>query len=420
MLSVASVKSSSGAANYFAKDDYYVGDGPAELSEWGGKGAEALGLSGLVAKDDFEKVLDGKLPDDTVVNGNANRRSGIVLTFSMPKSASLLAQLGGDKRILDAQLAAVKATMAYLEKHYAQARDRSRNANGEGVVTGKLLYALFQHDTSRALDPQGHIHVVIANLTQMANGAWQALRNDPLWKNNTVIGAAYHAAFREKLTGLDAGELHVAAGSSTILYLLPQIVGAFRAAHPDVRLTLHNVVASEGTDLLREDAVDLVVGTLLDVPADLSYEGAYRFEQRLIAPPGHPLLRKARLELADLAAHPLILPPKRQITWRLVDLVLQQNRVPYTVALEVSGWDVIKQYVAMGMGVSIVPSICLGENDGDRLASRSLAAFFPSRSYGVVVRKGRVLSPQARAFIALIKPDLLAPREYDQAGHSER
>jgi DNA-binding transcriptional LysR family regulator len=228
------------------------------------------------------------------------------------------------------------------------------------------------------------------------------------------------AAFRERVQGLDAGELKIAANSSTILYLLPRIVEAFRAHHPEVRLTLTNVVTSEGTDLLREDAVDLVVGTVLDVPADLSYEAAYRFEQRLIAPPGHPLLRKARLELADLAAYPLILPPKRQITWRLVDLVLQQNRVPYTVALEVSGWDVIKQYVGMGMGVSIVPSICLGENDGDRLASRSLAAFFPSRSYGVVVRKGRVLSPQARAFIALIKPDLLAPREYDQAGHSER
>lgn len=228
------------------------------------------------------------------------------------------------------------------------------------------------------------------------------------------------AAFRERVQGLDAGELKIAANSSTILYLLPRIVEAFRTRHPEVRLTLTNVVTSEGTDLLREDAVDLVVGTLLDVPADLSYEAAYRFEQRLIAPPGHPLLKKPRLELADLAAWPLVLPPKRQITWRLVDLVLQQHRVPYTVALEVSGWDVIKQYVAMGMGVSIVPSICLGENEGDRLASRSLAAFFPSRSYGVVVRKGRVLSPQARAFIALIKPDLLAPREYDEAGHSER
>lgn len=202
MLSVASVASAGGAANYFAKDDYYVGDGPAELSEWGGKGAEALGLAGPVAKDDFEKVLDGKLPDDTVVNGNANRRSGIDLTFSMPKSASLLAQLGGDKRILDAQLAAVKATMAYLEKHYAQARDRSRNANGEGVVTGKLLYALFQHDTSRALDPQNHTHAVIAAMTQDKAGNWKALWNGEIWKNNTVLGSIYNAALRTNLEKL--------------------------------------------------------------------------------------------------------------------------------------------------------------------------------------------------------------------------
>ena len=67
-----------------------------------------------------------------------------------------------------------------------------------------------------------------------------------------------------------------------------------------------------------------------------------------------------------------------------------------------------------------VPSICLGDADHDRLGSRSLSAFFPSRSYGVVVRKGRLLSPQARAFMALIKPDLMAPREYDESGHSER
>ena len=231
---------------------------------------------------------------------------------------------------------------------------------------------------------------------------------------------ALEGSFRERVRGLEAGELRIAANSSTILYLLPKIVAAFRQHHPEVRLVLNNVVTSEGTDLLREDAVDLVVGTLLDVPADLSYEAAHRFEQRLVAPPGHPLLRKPRLALADLAGYPLILPPRRQVTWRLVDLVLQQNRVPYTVALEVSGWDVIKQYVAMGLGVSIVPSICLGEGDEARLGSRSLAAFFPARSYGVVVRKGRVLSPQARAFIGLIKPDLMAPREYDQAGHSER
>jgi len=228
------------------------------------------------------------------------------------------------------------------------------------------------------------------------------------------------ASFKDKVSGLDAGELNVAANSSTLLYLLPRIVDAFRRAHPDVRLTLHNAISADGTDLLREDAVDLAVGSMLDVPADLSYEPVYRFEPMLITPPDHPLAKKAKVTLQDISPYGLILPPRRQITYRLVDLTFQQARVPYTVALEVGGWEVIKQYVAMGMGLSIVSSICLGDADRGRLAARSLSAYFPSRSYGVVVRKGKYLSPQARAFIALIRPDLFHPRDHDQPGHSER
>ena len=228
------------------------------------------------------------------------------------------------------------------------------------------------------------------------------------------------ATFREQVRGLDAGELNVAAGSSTILYLLPGIVDAFRQRHADVRLSLHNVTGASGLDLLRSDAVDLAVGSMLDVPADLSYAPVYRFEPMLIMPPEHPLADKPDLKLEDLSPYGLILPPKRLTTYRLVDLVFQQNRVPYTVALEVGGWEVIKQYVAMGLGISIVTAICLTEADRQRLAARSLARWFPSRSYGIVMRKGKFLSAQARAFVELIKPEVLATRDYDQGGHSER
>ena len=238
----------------------------------------------------------------------------------------------------------------------------------------------------------------------------------PLVENLDGLGAS----FREKVRGLDAGELNIAANSSTILYLLPKIVEHFRSQHPDVRLTLHNAVSADGTDLLRSDAVDLAVGSMLDVPADLSYEPVYRFEPLLIAPPDHPLIRQRTLKLEDLSAYGLILPPKRLVTYRLVDLVFQQHRVPYTVALEVGGWEVIKQYVAMGMGISIITSICLTDADRDRLAARSLSQWFPTRSYGVVVRKGKYLSPQARDFIELIRPDLFTRRGHDETGHSER
>jgi DNA-binding transcriptional LysR family regulator len=152
----------------------------------------------------------------------------------------------------------------------------------------------------------------------------------------------------------------------------------------------------------------------------LEYAPVYRFEPMLIAPPNHPLMAKPTLKLDDLSPYGLILPPKRLTTYRLVDLVFQQNRVPYTVALEVGGWEVIKQYVAMGLGISIVTAICLTDADRPRLAARSLAKYFPARSYGVVMRKGKYLSQQARDFVELIQPQMLAPREYDETGHSGR
>lgn len=228
------------------------------------------------------------------------------------------------------------------------------------------------------------------------------------------------AEFRNRIKGLQAGELHVAAGTSTILYLLPPLVQAFREQHPEVQLVLHNVTGQDGLGLLRSDGVDLAVGSMLDVPADLAYEPVQSFDPMLICPPGHPLADKPEIALEDLSPYGLILPPRRLTTYRLVDLVFQQRRVPYTVALEVGGWEVIKQYVAMGLGISIVTSICLTEADKGRLAARNLRAYFPPRSYGVVMRKGKYLSPQARAFVDLVKPGLFERRDYFAPGHSER
>ncbi len=226
--------------------------------------------------------------------------------------------------------------------------------------------------------------------------------------------------FRAQLKGLEGGELNIAAGASTILYLLPPIVESFQEKHSDVQLRLHNVTGQDGLAMLRSDTVDFAVGSMLDVPNDLDYAAVYQFDPMLIVPPGHPLADKPDLRLEDLSPHGLILPPKRLTTYRLVDLVFQQQRVPYTVALEVGGWEIIKQYVAMGLGISIVTAICLGEADRDRLVARSLAEYFPKRSYGVVMRKGKYLSEQARAFVDLVKPGLFQRRDWFDSGHSAR
>lgn len=203
MHSIASVRSSSGAADYFASDNYYTPEENAEAGVWGGEGARALGLEGQVERDQFEGILNGRLPDGEMVGQVEGRRLGFDLTFSMPKSASILALVSGDRRILEAHLAAVKSTMSQLvEKQFAESRNYERSRSGEPQKTGNLVYALFAHDTSRALDPQGHIHAVVANLTRDPKGTWKALWNGEIWKNNTTIGQFYHAAFRAQLQKL--------------------------------------------------------------------------------------------------------------------------------------------------------------------------------------------------------------------------
>ena len=199
MLSVASVRSASGAANYFAADNYYTRE--QGQGEWFGKGAEALGLNGKIDPKTFEALLRGELPDGARVGREGIHRAGIDLTFSMPKSWSLIALVGGDRRIIEAYGEAVKATLAWAEKNAAQARVDA----GQGqrlVQTGKLVIGLFEHDTSRAQEPQSHFHAVVANLTQLPNGEWRALRNDKLWSLNTLLNSMTMAHFRKGVEAL--------------------------------------------------------------------------------------------------------------------------------------------------------------------------------------------------------------------------
>ena len=157
--------------------------------------------SGKVDAKAFENILNGILPDGTQVGKPGDRQLGMDLTFSMPKSASLLAYIGGDKRILEAHMGAVKTAMRWVEANLAETRVRD-NQGQYPVRTGNLVYALFQHDTSRALDPQGHVHAVIANMTRLPNGEWRSLHNGQIWRNNTVTSSVYHAAFRNALEKL--------------------------------------------------------------------------------------------------------------------------------------------------------------------------------------------------------------------------
>jgi len=224
--------------------------------------------------------------------------------------------------------------------------------------------------------------------------------------------------FEKEIKGnLEAGEVIIAAGESTIIYILPKLVSAFRERCPNIHVQLRNVAGRDGLAMIREDEVDFAVGSMLDVPSDISYTPIWTFDPALIMPLGHALAHKVNIHLEDITPYGLILPPRRLTTWRMVDRIFQQHGIPFSVVLEVGGWEVIKRYVELDFGVSIVTSICL--RDEDPLIVRDMSRFFPKRSYGVVSRRGKHLTVAARAFLEGIE-DVPMPDSPWRPGHSTR
>ncbi len=202
MLSVANVRSAGGAATYFAADNYYTRADADRSGEWLGQGAERLGLKGQVEASAFEALLRGELPNGERVGSEKQfHRAGTDLTFSLPKSWSLLALVGGDKRIIHAYRTAVTETLEWAEKNAAETRVASRGKI-KSVSTGNLAIGLFQHDTNRNQEPNVHFHAVIANVTQGKDGKWRALHNDKLWSMNTLLNSMTMARFRLEIEQL--------------------------------------------------------------------------------------------------------------------------------------------------------------------------------------------------------------------------
>lgn len=302
MLSVASVKSAGGAANYFAKDDYYVGEHASEVSGWGGAGATELGLVGEVNKLAFEKLLAGELPDGTRVGQVERRQNGTDLTFSMPKSASVLAYVAGDERLLAAHMQAVRQTMGWVEKNFAEGRMYDTDRKGEPVRTGHLTYAIFQHDTSRRLDPQAHLHVVIANLSKIG-AKWQALHNGQLWKNNSIIGSVYHAALRTRIEELGySTELTGKHGQFEIEGVPQNVIQAFSQRREEV------LAKAAEVGITSPKGRDAVAINTRDAKVNLEDREALRAEWRersaALGFDGEKLMAAAQSRVAD--ASPLL------------------------------------------------------------------------------------------------------------------
>ena len=215
-------------ANHLSANDYYA-QGERVKGEWLGRGAESLGLSGEVRPEAFEALRVNQRPGTgdrltprtkemrlptlaeaalafrqkegrpgTVQEVSSfrlsmkpvsNRVAFFDFQCSAQKSVSLIAVLGGDKRLRNAHEEASRIGLAELERFAS--RQRNTLLQRQSEVTRNICAAAFTHDASRALDPQLHTHFVIANATRDHAGKWYALNEYEMVRAVRYAGKVY-------------------------------------------------------------------------------------------------------------------------------------------------------------------------------------------------------------------------------------
>ena len=208
---------------------------------WFGNGAATLGLRDVFDPDAFIAVMAGAHPSDPdrALGGVYTEKSvrGFDVTCSAPKSVSVLFGLGDEyvrNEVTGAHDAAVGALAGWIEAH---AHTRYRVAGGVCVLDADgIIAARFRQHTSRALDPQVHSHLVIANRVKSPDGRWLSLDARLIKKDQRSLSAIYHAGLRAELTARLGVRWNVPVNGIAEIADIPQeVLTEFSSRTADVR-----------------------------------------------------------------------------------------------------------------------------------------------------------------------------------------
>jgi DNA-binding transcriptional LysR family regulator len=194
------------------------------------------------------------------------------------------------------------------------------------------------------------------------------------------------------------GTVRIAALPSFAASLLPGVISAARAEHPELGFIVRDAVASRVVDLVREGEVDLGI-TGGEVPVD-QVEVLYRAEDRLCAvfPSDHPLARRRSVRLLDLVDVPLVLTDHATSVRAVVDRAFARAKRRPTVVCETTYMMTAAAMVASGLGVTVLPGSAREREAMPNLCSRPIVDDAFLRPVALVKRPRRTLSAACEDF----------------------
>ena len=212
----------------------------------------------------------------------------------------------------------------------------------------------------------------------------------------------------EQFSAEDSGTLSIATTHTQARYVLPKAVAKLRDAYPKVNISLHQGSPEQVARMVLDEQAEIAIATeSLAAYPDLITLPCYEWQHVLVLPTGHPLAKKERITLEDLAAEPLVTYHPSFTGRTRIDHAFAQKKLTPRVVLEAIDSDVIKTYVRLGLGVGIIAEMALHEDGGqDDLAGRPLAHLFGHNLARVAFKRGAYLRTFVYRFAELLSDRL--------------
>jgi len=202
-----------------------------------------------------------------------------------------------------------------------------------------------------------------------------------------------------------SGKLRVATTHLHARYTLRDAIKRFASAHPKVEFQLLQVDANGIAELVERGDAELGIST--DAPADrtsLQLLEADVLARSLIVPAIHPLARRKRVSLEDLARYPFLGYNPRSRNGRVIAQAFRDRGVRVRSVVSANDSDVIKAYVEAGLGIAVVPTIALDGNESGTLRAIDLTELFPVSRTVISLRRGAYPRRYVTDFIELLAP----------------
>jgi len=200
----------------------------------------------------------------------------------------------------------------------------------------------------------------------------------------------------------DEGRLVLATTHTQARYSLPEIVRRFREDFPKVQLVMHQATPSEIATLMESDEADIGIATesLRNNQNFLTFP-FYRWYHGVIVPKGHPLTRVKQLTLQAIAKYPIVTYHEGFTGRSMIDETFAKAGLKPEIAMAALDADVIKAYVALGMGVGIIASMAFDEDQDQHLRLLDGSELFKENTTVIALRRGRFLRSFVKRFVTL-------------------